>query len=266
MSFKEELDVYRFIMDIETYVLESTPIPFTNKVLVDKDKMYDYLDQLRSRLPKEFKECKRLLEKNRLDPNNLEVQEGNHEEVEKEHKSHGDQQVRQINAQLEESRLKEGASKLQEAKLMEKEAAEKLEKAKQKEKEITDKLLKIELREREISQLLQEAELKEQEANKKLQEIELKEKGVSVKLQESKIKEQKALETLQEIKLKEREVAEKLQEAELKERAEKLQEEKIREIERLQEEAQLKCKNMLDAAELEAQGYFPEPKNILICI
>ena len=53
--------------------------------------------------------------------------------------------------------------------------------------------------------------------------------------------------------MKEREVAEKLQEAELKERAEKLREEKIREMERLQEEAQLKCKNMLDAAELEAQ-------------
>ena len=68
-------------------MLESTP-SLTNKVLVDKDKMYDYLDQLRSRLPKEFKECKRLW-KNRLDPNNLEVQEGNHEEVEKEHKSQG---------------------------------------------------------------------------------------------------------------------------------------------------------------------------------
>ena len=63
MEFKTELDVYRFIMELETYVFESTPIPFSNKVIVDKDIIYDYLDRLRSKLPKEMKECQKLYQK-----------------------------------------------------------------------------------------------------------------------------------------------------------------------------------------------------------
>jgi len=67
VNFKTELDAYKFIMNIETYILESTPVPFTNKVMVDKDVMYDFLDRLRSRLPKEMKECQRIIEKKQLE-------------------------------------------------------------------------------------------------------------------------------------------------------------------------------------------------------
>jgi len=69
MNFKSELEAYRFIMDIETYVLESTQVPFTNKVIVDKDVMYDFLDRLRSRLPREMKECKRIIEQKQKEEN-----------------------------------------------------------------------------------------------------------------------------------------------------------------------------------------------------
>lgn len=72
MNFKSEIETYKFIMDIETYVFESTQVPFSNKVLVDKDVMYDYLDRLRSRLPKEMKECKRIIEKRQSAENNNE--------------------------------------------------------------------------------------------------------------------------------------------------------------------------------------------------
>ncbi|MGI6225940.1 MAG: hypothetical protein ACOYJ1_06795 [Peptococcales bacterium] len=77
MDFKSELEAYRFIMDIETYVFESTPVPFSNKVIVDKDVMYDYLDRLRSRLPKEMKECKRLIEKRQREENSCEYKQVN---------------------------------------------------------------------------------------------------------------------------------------------------------------------------------------------
>ncbi|MFZ5944172.1 MAG: hypothetical protein ACOYVD_08690 [Bacillota bacterium] len=62
MEFKSAIETYKFIMDLETYIMESKAIPFSNKVIVDKDIVYDYLDKLRSKLPKEMKEMKKLYE------------------------------------------------------------------------------------------------------------------------------------------------------------------------------------------------------------
>ncbi|KJS81012.1 MAG: hypothetical protein JM58_17910 [Peptococcaceae bacterium BICA1-8] len=70
MNFKTELDIYKFIMNIETYILESRSVPFTNKVMVDKDEICDYLDRLRSRLPKEIEECQRIIEKKQFEEEN----------------------------------------------------------------------------------------------------------------------------------------------------------------------------------------------------
>jgi len=70
MNFKTELDIYKLIMNIETYILESKSVPFTNKVMVDKDEICDYLDRLRSRLPKEIKKCQRIIEKKQFEVEN----------------------------------------------------------------------------------------------------------------------------------------------------------------------------------------------------
>ncbi|NLT94529.1 MAG: hypothetical protein GXW85_03180 [Clostridia bacterium] len=242
MSFKAELDVYRFIMDIETYVMESTQIPFTSKVMVDKNVMYDYLDKLRMRLPKEIKECKKILEKNLEARQNYEKIEDTAENVNEQPVIKENNLPQQINPELAEQ-----------VKLKEREAEQKLEELKLKEKEAAERLQKALQKEREVAQRLNELMLKEKEADFKLQEIESKEREVALQFQKTKLKEQEIAQKLMEIEEKEREVAEKLQAIKLKETNEKLYDEKLVEVERLKQETQLKCREMLDDAEREAQ-------------
>ncbi|MFZ7103471.1 MAG: hypothetical protein ACOWWO_12560, partial [Peptococcaceae bacterium] len=97
MEFKSEFEVYKFIMDMETYIMESTPVPFTNKVMVDKNIIYDYLDTLRSRLPKELRACSKTKEQQKdehkqpVDSNAVKDKEQGKNEIHKNEGSSGEQ-------------------------------------------------------------------------------------------------------------------------------------------------------------------------------
>jgi cell division septum initiation protein DivIVA len=66
------LKIQRLLMELETYITQNTPVPFTNKVIVDKDAVYDLIDNIRAKLPAELKQCEKILDKNQVLVENIE--------------------------------------------------------------------------------------------------------------------------------------------------------------------------------------------------
>lgn len=66
------LKIQRLLMELETYITQNTSVPFTNKVIVDKDAVYDLIDNIRAKLPEELRECERIIDKNQSLVENLE--------------------------------------------------------------------------------------------------------------------------------------------------------------------------------------------------
>ena len=66
------LKIQRLLMELETYITQNTSVPFTNKVIVDKDAVYDLIDNIRAKLPAELKQCEKILDKNQVLVENIE--------------------------------------------------------------------------------------------------------------------------------------------------------------------------------------------------
>ena len=55
-------DVLRLLDELERILDESRAMPFSNKVTVDKDEIYDLIQEIRSKLPNELKQSKWVIE------------------------------------------------------------------------------------------------------------------------------------------------------------------------------------------------------------
>ena len=56
------MKLYEILDKIQTSVENASNVPLTNKIMLDKDEFLDLLDELRSVLPIELKEAKRIVE------------------------------------------------------------------------------------------------------------------------------------------------------------------------------------------------------------
>ena len=55
------MDILHLVDRLEELFNESRPIPFTNNVVVDEDRMLDLIDQMRVAIPEQVKEAQKLL-------------------------------------------------------------------------------------------------------------------------------------------------------------------------------------------------------------
>ena len=76
-SFGPRLNIQRLLMELETYITQNTSIPFTDKVIVERNAIYDLIDNIRAKLPEEILECEKFLTKNQNIWEDLQAQEQN---------------------------------------------------------------------------------------------------------------------------------------------------------------------------------------------
>jgi cell division septum initiation protein DivIVA len=58
---EDDMDILHLVDRLEELFNESRPVPFTNNVIVDEDRMLDIIDQMRVSIPEEIKKAQQLL-------------------------------------------------------------------------------------------------------------------------------------------------------------------------------------------------------------
>jgi hypothetical protein len=61
------VDILQLIDRLDDMVHDAKPVPLTDQVRVNKEEIYDLLDQMRATLPAEIEQARRLVEQGRVD-------------------------------------------------------------------------------------------------------------------------------------------------------------------------------------------------------